>query len=130
MPAATATPPLRIGVLGAANIARQFVRDVAGSRQVKVVAVASRDAAKAATFAADFGIARAHGSYEALLADAQVDAIYNPLPNSLHAAWSIQAAKQGKHILCEKPLALSHAEAQAMFDAARQYGVMLLEAYP
>ena len=130
MPAATATPPLRIGVLGAANIARQFVRDVAGSRQVKVVAVASRDAAKAATFAADFGIARAHGSYEALLADAQVDAIYNPLPNSLHAPWSIDAAKHGKHVLCEKPLALDRAEAQAMFDAARQHGVMLLEAYP
>ena len=130
MPARTSTPPLRIGVLGAANIARQFVRDVAPSRKVKVVAVASRDATKAAAFAADFGIARTHGSYEGLLADTQVDAIYNPLPNGLHASWSIAAAQHGKHVLCEKPLALDHAEARAMFDAARQHGVMLLEAYP
>lgn len=130
MPTRSSTPPLRIGVLGAANIARQFVRDVAPSRKVKVVAVASRDATKAAAFAADFGIARTHGSYEGLLADTQVDAIYNPLPNGLHAAWSIAAAQHGKHVLCEKPLALNHAEARAMFDAARQHRVMLLEAYP
>ncbi|MFN0182188.1 MAG: Gfo/Idh/MocA family oxidoreductase, partial [Aquabacterium sp.] len=69
-----AAPPLRIGVLGAANIARQFVRDVAPSRDVQVVAVASRDAAKAAAFAGEFGIPRTHGSYEGLLADTQVDA--------------------------------------------------------
>lgn len=130
MPSRTTPPALRIGVLGCANIARQFVRDVAPSRKVKVVAVASRDATKAAAFAGTFGIGRTHGSYEGLLADEQVDAIYNPLPNSLHAHWSIEAAKHGKHILCEKPLALNRAEAQAMFDAARQHRVMLLEAYP
>jgi predicted dehydrogenase len=122
--------PLRLGILGCANIARQFARDVAPSRKVQLVAVASRDAAKAAAFAADFGIGRSHGSYDALLADDQVDAIYNPLPNSLHAPWSIAAVRQGKHVLCEKPLALNRAEAQAMFDAARLHGVMLLEAYP
>jgi predicted dehydrogenase len=130
MPTRTSNRTLRIGILGCANIARQFVRDVSPSRHVKVVAVASRDATKAAAFAAHFGIGRTHGSYEGLLADEQVDAIYNPLPNSLHAHWSIEAAKHRKHVLCEKPLALNRAEAQAMFDAARHHGVMLLEAYP
>jgi predicted dehydrogenase len=97
---------------------------------VQLAAVASRSADKAAAFAADFGIGRAHGSYDALLADAEVDAVYNPLPNHLHAAWSQRAAQAGKHVLCEKPLALNAAEARAMFDGARAAGVMLLEAYP
>lgn len=122
--------PLRIGILGCANIARQFARDVAPSPHARVVAVASRQADTAAAFAAEHGIARHHGSYDALLADAEVDAIYLPLPNSLHAEWAIRAASRGKHVLCEKPLALGRAEAQAMFDAARQHGVMLLEAFP
>jgi predicted dehydrogenase len=122
--------PLRIGILGCANIARQFSRDVQGSPAVRIVAVASRNADTAAAFAAAQGIPRHHGSYEALLADPDVDALYIPLPNSLHAEWVIQAAEHGKHILCEKPLALSHAEAQAMFGAARRNRVMLLEAYP
>jgi predicted dehydrogenase len=122
--------PLRIGILGCANIAKQFVRDVASSSLVRVVAVASRNADTAAAFAAAQGIGRHHGSYEALLADAQVDAVYIPLPNSLHAEWTIKAAEAGKHVLCEKPLALSLAEAQAMFDAGRRHGVMVLEAYP
>jgi predicted dehydrogenase len=124
------TPALRFGILGCANIARQFVRDVAPSPAVQVVAAASRNADTAAAFAAAQGIGRHHGSYEALLADAGVDAIYLPLPNSLHAEWAIKAAESGKHVLCEKPLALSLDEAQAMFDAARANGVMLLEAYP
>lgn len=122
--------PLRIGVLGCANIARAFIRDVAASPAVAVVAVASRNADKAAAFARETGVARSHGSYEALLADPAVDAIYLPLPNSLHAAWALRAADAGKHVLCEKPLAVSHDEAQAMFDAARRAGVILLEAYP
>jgi predicted dehydrogenase len=124
------TSPLRIGILGGANIARQFSRDVAPSRKVKVVAVASRTAETAAAFAAAQGIGRSHGSYEALLQDDGVDAIYLPLPNSMHAEWAIKAAAAGKHILSEKPLALNHAEAKSMFDAAKQHGVMLLEAYP
>ena len=122
--------PLRIGVLGCANIARQFTRDVRPSAHAQVVAVASRKAATAATYAAANGIGRHHGSYEALLADPGVDTIYIPLPNSLHAEWAAKAAAAGKHVLCEKPLALGAAEAQAMFAAARQHGVMLLEAYP
>jgi predicted dehydrogenase len=130
MAASSRQAALRIGILGAANIARQFVRDVAASERVRVVAVASRNSATAAAFAAATGIERHHGSYEALLADADVDAIYLPLPNSLHAEWAIQAATHGKHILCEKPLALGRAEAAAMFEAARRNGVVLLEAYP
>jgi len=123
-------PPLRLGILGCANIARQFARDVAPSRLVRIVAVASRDAAKAQAFAARYGIARAHASYDALLDDDALDAIYIPLPNSLHAQWAIRAAQRGRHVLCEKPLATGLDEARSMFDAARQHGVMLLEAYP
>ncbi len=122
--------PLRFGILGCANIAHQFARDVAPSPAVQIVAVASRDAAKAAAFAATHRIARHHGSYEALLADTEVDAVYLPLPNSLHAEWAVKAAAAGKHVLCEKPLALDATEALAMFDAARAHGVMLLEGFP
>jgi predicted dehydrogenase len=122
--------PLRIGILGCANIARQFARDVSSSALVKIVAVASRDPDKAAEFAAAFGIERHHRSYDALVSDPQVDAIYVPLPNSLHAPWCIRAAEQGKHVLCEKPLALNLGEVTAMFAAARQHQVMLLESYP
>ena len=124
------THPLRIGILGCANIAKQFARDVAPSPAVRIVAVASRNADTAAAFAAAHGIGRHHGSYEALLADAQVDIVYIPLPNSLHAEWAIKAAAAGKHVLCEKPLALGLDEARSMFDAAQHHGVMLLEAYP
>jgi predicted dehydrogenase len=122
--------PLRLGVLGCANIARTFVRDLAGDAQVQVLAVASRDAARAAAFAGTFGLARHHGSYEALLADRDIDAVYLPLPNSLHAAWAMKAAAAGKHVLCEKPLATTRRDAVAMFEAARAHRVMLLEAYP
>lgn len=121
---------VRIGILGCANIARQFVRDVAASTKVRVVAAASRQQATASAFCQDLGVARAHASYEALLADPDVDAVYLPLPNSLHAEWAIKAATLGKHVLCEKPLALGVHEASAMFAAARAHGVLLLEAYP
>ncbi len=122
--------PLRLGILGCANIAKQFARDVHASHVVSIQAVASRDVNKAQAFAQSFHIARAHGSYEALLADAALDAIYLPLPNSLHAAWAIRAMQAGKHVLCEKPLALNKTEVTRMFDVARQHGVMLLESYP
>ncbi len=122
--------PLRIGILGAANIARAFSKGVAPSETVKVVGVASRQADKAAAFAHECGIAKSYGSYEAMLADPEIDAVYNPLPNSLHAEWSIKAAAAGKHVLCEKPLAASGDQARAMFEAARQHGVHLVEAYP
>lgn len=124
------TRPLQIGILGAANIARAFTSGVAPSKAVTVAAVASRDAAKAESFAGECGIPRFHGSYEALLADPAIDAIYNPLPNSLHAEWSIRAMEAGKHVLCEKPLATSAADARAMFAAAKRLGRHLVEAYP
>jgi predicted dehydrogenase len=122
--------PLRIGILGCANIAKQFARDVADSPLVSIQAVASRDLLKAQAFAHSFHIPRAHGSYDALLADSALDAIYIPLPNSLHAEWAIRAMQVGKHVLCEKPLALNHSEVTRMFSVARQQGVMLLESYP
>jgi len=123
-------PAIRIGILGGANIAKQFIRDVAASDRVDVVAVASRTPERAAAFAAAHGVGRAHGSYEALLDDREINVVYIPLPNSMHAEWAIKAAEHGKHVLCEKPLALDAAEAKSMFDAARRHGVMLLEAYP
>jgi xylose dehydrogenase (NAD/NADP) len=126
----SAAPALRLGILGAANIARSFVAAVGASTRVVVSAVASRDEAKARGFAREFAIARHFGSYQALLADPDIDAVYIPLPNSLHAEWSIAAVKAGKHVLCEKPLAATAAEARAMFDAARRHGVHLVEGYP
>jgi D-xylose 1-dehydrogenase (NADP+, D-xylono-1,5-lactone-forming) len=123
-------PALRIGILGAANIARQFIAGIAPSKLVKVTAIASRDAAKGAAFAKETGVERSFGSYAELLADPAIDAVYNPLPNSLHAEWSIKAVQAGKHVLCEKPLAMSGAEATAMIAAARKANVHLVEAYP
>ncbi len=121
---------LRIGILGAANIAKQFTDAVCDSTHVRVVAIGSRDAAKANEFGASHGVVTRHGSYEALLADPQVECIYIPLPNSMHCEWAIKAANAGKHVLCEKPLTLSLVEARAMFDAARKNDVLLLEAFP
>src|SRR5882724_3514557 len=125
MPAA----PLRIGIIGTARIARSFAQGVASSQQVRIAAVASRDPAKAQEFAGALGIAKSFGSYEALLADAGIDAIYNPLPNGLHAPWSIRALQAGKHVLCEKPLSANAAEARTMFAAARDHGVHLREGF-
>ena len=122
--------PLKIGILGAANIARQFCAAVKEAKAVKVVAVGSRTLQTAQAFARDCDIPRALGSYEALLADPLVEAVYIPLPNHMHAEWAIKAAAHGKHILCEKPLCMNATEARAMFDAAKEHGVMLLEAYP
>lgn len=123
-------PPVRYGILGAANIARQFTKGLAGSAVARVDAVASRGAEKAGAFAAELGIPRSHASYEALLADPEIDAIYIPLPNTMHAEWAIRSAEACKHVLCEKPLATTAKDARAMFDAARSHGVHLAEAYP
>jgi predicted dehydrogenase len=121
---------LRIGVLSTADIARQKV--VPGMRtadRVDVVAIASRDGGHARVVADELGIPRAHGSYEALLADREVDAVYIPLPNHLHMEWTIAAARAGKHVLCEKPLALTADDAQRMVDACESQGVRLMEAF-
>lgn len=122
--------PFRYGILGAASIARAFTSGCAPSPSVEVAAVASRSMEKAKAFAAELGIKRALGSYEALLADSEIDAIYIPLPNSMHAEWAIRAAEAKKHILCEKPLAMNASETRAMFEAADRHGVILREAYP
>ena len=122
--------PLRIGVLGTANIARLFIKSINGSAKVDVCAIASRDANKAAAFAKENGIAQSFGSYEAMLADASIEAIYNPQPNNLHAEWTIKAANAGKHVLCEKPFAANSAETKLMFDAAAANNVYVVEAYP
>ncbi len=121
---------LRIGVLSTADIARRKV--IPGLRRTarcEVVAIASRDPAPARKVAAELEIPTAHGSYEALLADPAVDAVYIPLPNHLHAEWTIAAARAGKHVLCEKPLALSAAEGETMIEACRGAGVLLMEAF-
>jgi predicted dehydrogenase len=124
------TSKLRIGILSTAKIAGEFMRGVKPSSKIAVPAVASRDAARAKRFAREHGIAKAYDSYEALLADPDVQAVYNPLPNALHAAWSIKALEAGKHVLCEKPLGVSADEAREMFDAAGKAGRHLAEAYP
>ena len=127
---AAPAPALRLGILGTAHIARSFVQALSASKHITVSAVASRDEAKAQAFAREHAIARHFGSYESLLADRGIDAVYIPLPNSLHAEWSIAAVRAGKHVLCEKPLSATAAEARAMFDAARRHGVHLVEGYP
>ena len=122
--------PLRIGVLGAARITPMALLKPA--RQVPeadVAAVAARDPARARAFAAKHGIGRVHDSYAALVADPDLDAIYNPLPNSHHAEWTIRALEAGKHVLCEKPLASNADEARQMADAAARSGRRLVEAF-
>ena len=121
---------LRMGILSTAAIATTKV--IPGMRRadrVEVVAIASRDASRARAVADRLGIPRAHGSYKALLADREVDAVYIPLPNHLHAEWTIAAARAGKHVLCEKPLAMTAADAVRMVDACRAAGVHLMEAF-
>ncbi len=121
---------LRFGILSTADIARQKV--IPGMRRaerVEVVAIASRDSQRARQVAGEMGIPRAHDSYSALLADPEVDAVYIPLPNHLHAEWAIAAARAGKHVLCEKPLALSVADAERMAAASDAAGVRLMEAF-
>ena len=121
--------PLRWGVLSTGRIAGVFAQGVAASRGGRVVAVGSRSPDSAEKFAATHAIGRAHGNYEALLADPDVEAVYVATPHPQHAEWVIKAAKAGKHILCEKPMGLNHAEAMVMVQAAREHGVVLMEAF-
>ena len=127
---AAATGKVRWGVLGAANIAvRKVIPAMQRGERSQVVAIASRNAEKARTAAGQLGIARAYGSYEELLADPDVEAIYNPLPNHLHVPWTIRAAEAGKHVLCEKPIALSAAQARELLAVRDRTGVMIGEAF-
>jgi D-xylose 1-dehydrogenase (NADP+, D-xylono-1,5-lactone-forming) len=121
---------LRWGVLSTANIGRIAVNPaIRASSNGELAAVASRDAEKARAFAEAGGFPRHHGSYEALLEDPHVDAVYIPLPNGMHREWSIKAAEHGKHVLCEKPLGLDAAECLEMAAAADANGVVLMEAF-
>ncbi len=121
--------PLRWGILGTARINRMLIPPLRVSPGNRLVAVASRDLARGEAYARQWEIGRVHGSYEALLADPQIDAVYIPLPNHLHAEWTIKAARAGKHVLCEKPLALTVEEVDAMAAACREAGVVLAEAF-
>jgi D-xylose 1-dehydrogenase (NADP+, D-xylono-1,5-lactone-forming) len=121
---------IRWGILGAASIARRrVVPAIQASRNSVVVAIASRTLDKARAFAAELGIPQAYGSYEDLIADPNIDAIYNPLPNSEHAAWSIRCAEAGKPVLCEKPLAKDASEAQSIVDAFARRNLLFAEGF-
>ncbi|GAB4464519.1 MAG: Gfo/Idh/MocA family oxidoreductase [Anaerolineales bacterium] len=120
---------LNWGLLSTARINRALIPPLQVSRRNKLLAVASRSQATADAYAKEKKIPRAYGSYEALLADPEIDVIYNPLPNHLHAEWTIKAVQAGKHVLCEKPLALSVEEVDAIRDAARKHGCVVAEAF-
>ncbi len=120
---------LNWGILGTGAIARRFATELPRSQTGALHAVGSRSQASADQFAQEMGAPIAHGSYDALLADPDVQAIYISLPNHLHAEWSIRCAEAGKHVLCEKPLATNHAQATSMIEAARANDVFLMEAF-
>jgi predicted dehydrogenase len=124
------SPTIRWGVLSTANIGvKKVIPAMQRGQFSTVAALASRDLAKARASAAALGIPSAYGSYEELLADPDIDAIYNPLPNQLHVPWTIRAAEAGKHVLCEKPLAMTADEARTLIDVRRRTGVLIGEAF-
>lgn len=123
------TKVLNWGLLSTARINKALITPLRASKRNKLLAVASRSQETADAYAKEKKIPRAHGSYEALLADPEIDVIYNSLPNHLHAEWTIKAVEAGKHVLCEKPLALSVDEVDAIQAAARQYGRIVAEAF-
>jgi D-xylose 1-dehydrogenase (NADP+, D-xylono-1,5-lactone-forming) len=121
--------PVRWGLLSTANINRAVIPGFKESPDSELVAVGSRDAARAAEYAREWGIPKSHGSYEALLDDPDVDAVYISLPNGPHVEWSINALEAGKHVLCEKPLSRHPGEVKRAFDAADRAGRLLMEAF-
>jgi predicted dehydrogenase len=122
--------PLRFGILGAARIApAALLRPARDLPAATVVALAARDRTRAETFARRHDIPRVHTSYADLLADPEIDAVYNPLPNSLHCEWTVRALEAGKHVLCEKPIASNADEARHMAEAAEKTGRVLMEAF-
>ena len=130
MPKDPSEEPVRWGILGAAGIAiRSVIPAMQQSRRARVVAIASRDLGKAQAAADLLQIPRAFGSYEALLAAPEIEAVYIPLPNHLHVPWSVKAAESGKHVLCEKPLALSADEARLLLAVRDRTGVQIGEAF-
>lgn len=124
------TDPVRWGVLGVAGIAvHKVIPGMLKAEDCEILGLASRDADRAAGAAARLGIERSYGSYEALLDDPDIEAVYIPLPNNLHAEWTLRAAETGKHILCEKPIAMNADEAATMVAGAEKAGVLLMEAF-
>jgi len=124
------TRKIRWGVLSTANIGlKKVIPGMQRCEHATVNAIASRDLSKAREAAASLGIARAYGSYEELLADPEIDAIYNPLPNNLHVLWTIKAAEAGKHVLCEKPISMTVAEAKSLLPVRERTGVKIGEAF-
>lgn len=120
---------LNWGLLSTARINRAVIKPLRASKRNQLLAVASRTQESADNYAREWSIPRTHGSYNALLADPDIDVIYNPLPNHLHAEWTIKAVQAGKHVLCEKPLALSVQEVDAIRDAARKHGRIVMEGF-
>ncbi|MDB5295029.1 MAG: oxidoreductase domain protein [Phycisphaerales bacterium] len=120
---------LRWGIIGTGTIAKTFAKGVAASRTGTLVAVGSRDQATADAFGDAYSVPRRHASYDALLADEQVQAVYISTPHPMHAEWAIKAAAAGKHLLVEKPIGVNAAEAEAIVAAARQHDVFLMEAF-
>src|SRR6184192_1200638 len=125
-----AKPKVKWGVLGAASIAtKKVIPGMQKGEWSEIAAIASRDLKKAKDAARKLGIAKAYGSYEELLADPEIEAVYNPLPNHLHIPWSIKAAEAGKHVLCEKPLSLTVREAKELLRVRDRCGVKIGEAF-
>ncbi|HEY3962392.1 MAG TPA: Gfo/Idh/MocA family oxidoreductase, partial [Gaiellaceae bacterium] len=123
------TSRVQWGIISTADINRKVIPGAHASDKVDLVAVASRDQAKADAYAKEWDIPRAYGSYDALLADPEIEAVYISLPNTMHCEWSIKALEAGKHVLCEKPMSRHPDEVAATFDAAEQSGFLLSEAF-
>ncbi len=122
--------PVVWGVLGAARIATvRVIPGMKGSPLLDVRGIASRDVAKARAAVAELGLAKAYGSYEEMLADPEIEAVYNPLPNHLHVPWTVKAMEAGKHVLCEKPIALTATEARELVAARERTGRLVTEAF-
>lgn len=126
---ATLNSPLRWGLICTATINQALIPSIRASKRSELVAVASRDPAHAKEYAREWDIPRSYGSYQALLEDPDVDVIYNALPNAMHCEWAVKAADAGKHVLSEKPLALSVAEVDRIMEAGKRNGVVVLEAF-
>lgn len=123
------TRPVRWGILSTANIGRAFIRGIGMSAANYVQAVASREFSRAGEWAKEHGIPRTFGSYDDMIASGEVDVIYNPLPNSMHAEWTIKALEAGLPVLCEKPFAVNAPQAREMVNASKRTGVLLGEAF-
>ena len=121
--------PIRLGIIGTGLILNRFLPGAERSRAIDVVAVASRDGDRARLFAADRGIPKGHASYDALLADSDIDAVYIPLPNSMHHEWTMRSLAAGKHVICEKPYSTSAAEVDEAHDRADAAGLVLTEGF-